>query len=122
MAESALPDDAPPVTFGVKVTRDDGPVRVRHRGRRRGHSCGGVCEWDVLVGQLEEQARRMVANETLGEATRSLRWVRENGPIACACVGPPYCCRYGWRQSEALHRAAHILVRQLADLRDRLAP
>jgi hypothetical protein len=53
---------------------------------------------------------------TLGEALEILTAC----PIACACSGPgPWPgCYCGWTIAEAraLHRAAHIAARQIADL------
>lgn len=62
-----------------------------------------------------------MSNPTLGEAVEHLRWVREDGPIAYACIGGPYCCAIRYRQHEQLQheqlqRAAHIVVKQLVDL------
>lgn len=53
-----------------------------------------------------------VADMTLAKATdlhRTPAW-------ACACIGPPYCCLFAYDQARALHRAAHIAARQMADL------
>lgn len=58
---------------------------------------------------------------TLGEATDRLR----QPPLARACVGPGPgthgLCYCAWRnaQERTLQRAAHIVARQLANLRDR---
>lgn len=44
MAESALSDDRPPVTFGIKVTRDDGE--------------GGHVHFDLFAGRTEHARGR----------------------------------------------------------------
>ena len=64
--------------------------------------------WRGLI-EREEVARR--AHMTLGEATE----LRAAAPWACACVGPPHCCRYAIDQAAALNRAAHIVARLLTD-------
>ena len=64
----------------------------------------------------ERQAWARVAGMTLGEAAAMLSAWREHGPVACACIGPPFCCRYPYRQAEALVRAAHIIARLLTDV------
>lgn len=38
--------------------------------------------------------------------------------MACACVGPPWCCALSYNRAVELHRAAHIVVKQLAGLLD----
>jgi hypothetical protein len=73
-------------------------------------------EWQRSLARLEAEARARQVDMTLGGAVELLRVP----PWACACIGPPYCCRFSFDQARALQRAAHIAARQLADLRDRL--
>jgi hypothetical protein len=49
---------------------------------------------------------------TLGKALEFLR----AEPWGCACVGGPWCCRLRYAQAHALVRAAHVVVKQLAEL------
>lgn len=55
----------------------------------------------------------MATEMTLAEATE----LRATEPIACACAGGPRCCVRFYDQADQLHRAAHILLRMLADAR-----
>lgn len=59
---------------------------------------------------------------TLAQAT-TVRWFwrsPEAAGMACACVGPPWCCRLAAERADDLNRAAHIAVRQIADLAARM--
>lgn len=64
----------------------------------------------------DEEGLRWVADMTLDGATQRLR----APAFACACVGPPACCTYGFQQARALQRVAHIAVKQLNDLAGRM--
>lgn len=60
---------------------------------------------------VERLGRAWQASMTLGQAIE----LRNAAPWACACVGPPHCCRFRGAQAAALHRGAHIVARLLAD-------
>lgn len=72
-------------------------VEAARRGRQRAEV------------ERQELARR--AAMTLGEALELLN----APPWACACVGPPFCCHYGFVQAYALQRGAHIVAKLLAE-------
>jgi len=52
-----------------------------------------------------------VAEMTLAEAMAYMR----AEPWACACVGGEWCCGRAIRQATALHRAAHITIKLVAE-------
>lgn len=54
MAESALPDDSPPVTFGVKVTSDYGHVHFDLFAGRTPHSRGRAGSLTLRRDEFEE--------------------------------------------------------------------
>lgn len=68
-------------------------------------------DWRRYEVEIEASGRAAAAFMTLGEATARLRME----PIACACVGGTSCCRFRGAQSAALHRAAHIAVKLMAE-------
>ena len=67
--------------------------------------------WARSLAELVEEGRLRQIGMTLGEAMRLLR----TPPWACACIGPPFCCRYAWERAAALQRAAHVSVKLFAD-------
>lgn len=71
--------------------------------------------WSVA----DRQGRAAAADLTLAEAVVLLDPTYPR--IVCACVGPPWCCRYRFDQARAVRRAAHIAVRMMADLAARRA-
>lgn len=56
---------------------------------------------------------------TLGELAEALAYE----PWGCACSGPyPVCaCARFWAEARALQRAAHIAIKMIADVSNRLA-
>lgn len=52
---------------------------------------------------------------TLGQAVDYVRDT-ETQDWACACHGPPYCCIQGYFRAQAILRAGHIAVKQVAEL------
>ena len=64
-------------------------------------------EYARSVAQLERLAMANRAAMTLGDGVALLN----AEPWACACVGPPFCCRYAFTQARALHRGAHIVAK-----------
>jgi hypothetical protein len=100
--------------LGLPFARDAGLMtgweagmaqRARERTRR-----ADAAEYAAWRAEADRETRAEMAGMTLGEAVGLLRWERDNGPTACACVGPPSCCVDVYRQAEALSRAAHIVV------------
>jgi hypothetical protein len=63
------------------------------------------------AARVDAQGRARVAAMTLAQAVDLLR----AEPFACACVGPPWCCRYAFGQAQALLQAAHITIKMVAD-------
>lgn len=70
-------------------------------------------EWDQHWADLERMAMEQRAKMTLGEALDLLN----TPPWACACIGPPLCCRYSFIQAQALQRAAHIVVKLISEVK-----
>lgn len=67
--------------------------------------------------EAHQEARRQALAEldslTLGEAVANLR---SYVPYGCACPGPPVCCwEYNSRYRDT-KRAAHIAIKQIAEL------
>ena len=58
------------------------------------------------------------AGMKLAEAVDRVRFTRstEAQGVACACMGPPWCCFFSNKRAVELHRAAHVVVKQLAGL------
>lgn len=56
-----------------------------------------------------------VETMTLGEAVERDRAYAEYGPIACACIGGPWCCQLSFPQVQRLKWAAHVVARLLVD-------
>lgn len=94
---------------------DDGwEARMAQRAAERARRADTI-EWAAIERRLEAQGWQSVAGMKLGDAVDDLRWLDKNGPIGCACVGPPACCRFAYRQAQALQRGAHIVAKLLAD-------
>jgi hypothetical protein len=75
------------------------------------------------MSELTDWLRKPLAEMTLGEATADPSWRPEIwADFACACVGGPWCCMRRAVQVQALHRAAHITARLIADAADRRRP
>jgi hypothetical protein len=69
-----------------------------------------MTEW----ASAERQGREWAQDMTLGEAVTLLAGF-EREPWACACVGPPQCCRYRFDQAKALRRGAEIAAGVIRD-------
>ncbi len=68
-------------------------------------------EWQAVYGDAEATGRKWAASMTLGVA---VTYYGRNGEVwACACVGPPYCCRFRAEQAFELQRGAHIVAKML---------
>lgn len=65
----------------------------------------------VRLAERDALEARHLAPMTLKEATGIGRWES----FACACAGSPGCCRYVWAHARAMTRAAHIVVKLIAD-------
>lgn len=97
-----------------------------YRAARR-QQLGDETAWDRADRELAawHRARQRLAvawqqDMTLRDGVEEVR-SRRVAPIACACPGPPGCCIYALEQANRLQHAAHVVVRQLADLAARRA-
>lgn len=86
----------------------------RAKARGEGRDKWRDLSWERHVADLQRQGRDAVQGMTLGEAVDRLRGLAER-QVACACIGPPFCCRFGYEQAYALQRAAHIAAKLVAD-------
>jgi hypothetical protein len=93
---------------------DDWEQRMARRAAER-QQAERLVEDDDWVARLDRMGWSWVADMKLGEAVELLRWHRGNGPFACACIGPPGCCRYSVERAESLVRAAHIAAKLVAE-------
>lgn len=69
--------------------------------------------WEREIAERRRLADEVIARMNLGQAVGLIRHI---GPWGCACSGPPCCVDWN-TQAHALHRAAHIVVKQLDGLR-----
>jgi len=76
-------------------------------------------EWQAVYGDAEATGWRWAASMTLGVAVNY--YGRHAEVWACACVGPPHCCRFRVEQAHELQRGAHI-VAKLLDAAARISP
>lgn len=86
-------------------------ARARREEREAIDRAEGGRAWQRMRAGADAEGVALAAGMTLGGATRLLRvpsW-------ACACIGPPYCCRFAFDQARALQRAAHVSVKLFAD-------
>lgn len=74
-------------------------------------------DWRRWRRQVAVYNRWLIETMTLGGATAVRR-----ANIGCACTGEPACCLTLAPRQRELHRAAHIVVKQLADLVERRRP
>lgn len=88
---------------------------IRRRAAEPAEHAAADAEWRASLAAVEREAWARVAGMTLGEALDLLQAEREHGPIWCACIGPPLCCRYAYDQAKMLVRAAHIVVKLIDD-------
>lgn len=87
-------------------------AKDRERVQRAVSRVAEAREWDARIAEGERLGMAYRAGMTLGGAMALL-----NGPRwACACVGPPHCCRFSFIQAKALHRGAHVVVKLFADV------
>jgi hypothetical protein len=85
-------------------------MAARARERQAQHD-NVEAAWAREWAEIERQAIATRASMTLGEALELLN----APPWACACIGPPLCCRYSFIQARALQRGAHIVAKLLAE-------
>lgn len=72
-------------------------------------------EHAVRTAELDRLGVTYRAGMTLGDGVALLNVE----PWACACVGPPHCCRYSFIQARALHRGAHIVAKLMTSAVER---
>lgn len=82
-------------------------AEVRKAVRKAAHQ--GVLDREraARTAELDRLAMAYRAGMTLGDGVALLN----AEPWACACIGPPHCCRYAFIQARALHRGAHIVAK-----------
>lgn len=78
-----------------------------------------MSDWDDYLNKYIKQANKIVQRYTLGEAVQRERVYRAYGSkMACACSGPPCCIDFA-KQGARLRYTAHLIVKQLDELRQR---